>query len=358
MAKTASKPIYTANEIEGLADYVAGEIQDTNTTYKLEQDTQDTHKLILYAKETGSQTWSQISVITTADTIYDDTELSNAIETLQGLVGSAGVASQITSALAALDKADTAVSGQFVTSVSQADGAVSVTRSALQTSDIPALGIDKITGLQTALDAKATTTALNSTDSKLSTLIGNDGNKSVRTIANEELAAQLIVENASESLDTLQEIAAWIQSHPGDAAAMHSAITALQAQLNGISAGNGTVKKFVEDSIAALSIGDYAKSADLLAAIAALDVVDTAVAGQVVSAVSETDGKISVTRRALTETDIPILAVSKVSGLQTALDSKVNQTSLAAVATSGKIEDLQQDAYVVLNCGSSSVNIE
>lgn len=63
---------------------------------------------------------------------------------------------------------------------------------------------------------------------KVTTLIGSDAAKSVRTIANEELAAQLIPSTAKESLDTLQEIAAWIQSHPDDASAMNTAITNLQ----------------------------------------------------------------------------------------------------------------------------------
>lgn len=57
-------------------------------------------------------------------------------------------------------------------------------------------------------------------------------------------------------------------------------------------------------------------------AIAALDVSDSEVATQVVTAVSETDGKISVTRRALTEDDIPEIAQSKVTGLTTALAGK------------------------------------
>ena len=63
---------------------------------------------------------------------------------------------------------------------------------------------------------------------KVTTLIGSDAAKSVRTIANEELAAQLIPQSAKEALDTLQEIAAWIQSHPDDASAMNTAITNLQ----------------------------------------------------------------------------------------------------------------------------------
>lgn len=57
--------------------------------------------------------------------------------------------------------------------------------------------------------------------------------------------------------------------------------------------------------------------------IGTLDKADTEVDGQVVSAVSETNGIITVSRRALVETDIPTLAISKVTGLQGALDKKV-----------------------------------
>ena len=109
------------------------------------------------------------------------------------------------------------------------------------------------------------------------TLIGTDTGKSARTIANEELAKQLIPENANESLDTLAEIAAWIQAHPGDASAMNAAITKLQAILAGIG-GDGekaTVVTYVTDAIAALSIGDYAKAADLTALAARITTLET-----------------------------------------------------------------------------------
>lgn len=66
---------------------------------------------------------------------------------------------------------------------------------------------------------------------KVATLIGEDANKSVRTIAAEELAAQLIPADAKESLDTLQEIAAWIQSHPDDAATMSADIQTLKDEV-------------------------------------------------------------------------------------------------------------------------------
>ena len=83
--------------------------------------------------------------------------------------------------------------------------------------------ITYVKGVKSTLD-----TNLSGVSGKVTTLIGSDDAKSVRTIANEELAAQLIPATAKESLDTLQEIAAWIQGHPDDAAAMNTAITNLQ----------------------------------------------------------------------------------------------------------------------------------
>lgn len=105
------------------------------------------------------------------------------------------------------------------------------------------------------LDAALTAVlAAKAAKADVDTLIGTDTGKSVRTIANEELAAQLIPEGAQESLDTLTEIAQWIQDHPDDAAAMNTAI----AKLNGIVAGVGgedddyaTVMAAIEGKIAA-----------------------------------------------------------------------------------------------------------
>lgn len=101
-------------------------------------------------------------------------------------------------------------------------------------------------------------------NTKVDALIGTDTGKTVRAIANEELAAQLIGENAAEALDSLQEIAAWIQAHPGDAATMNAAIEALQAKVD---TGEQTVSAYVTAAINALKIGDYATVEALNAAI-------------------------------------------------------------------------------------------
>ena len=278
-----------------------------------------------------------------------NTAMNTRVAALETAVGDGGsVASQITAEIAKLDKADTAVAGKYVSAVSETDGVITVTRA-----DLPDYSktyaplshthaIADVTGLQAALNAKAAASDVTTLSGKVTTLIGDDANKSVRKIANEELAAQLIPDNAKDSLDTLQEIAAWIQSHPDDASAMSGRITALKELV-----GEDSVSSQINAAITALKIGDYAKAADLTAAvtrittaegkitavetkaannataittlngtgagsvaktvsdaIGALDVTDTAVANQFVTAVSETDGKIAVTRSAITTDNI------------------------------------------------------
>lgn len=108
------------------------------------------------------------------------------------------------------------------------------------------------------------------------TLVGNDTGKSVRQIASAELAAQLVPANAQESLNTLTEIAAWIQSHPGDASAMNAAIAALE---NKVDTGDQSVNAFVEAAIAALNIGSYALASELTALAGRVQTVETNTSG-------------------------------------------------------------------------------
>lgn len=130
-----------------------------------------------------------------------------------------------------------------------------------------------------AADKTALQNNITGISDKVTTLIDKDAGKSVRTIANEELVKQLIPENASESLDTLQEIAAWIQQHPNDVTAINKNITDLQAIVNGIG-GTGekaTVVAYVDDKIAALNIGDYAKTTELNAVAGRVTAAETAI---------------------------------------------------------------------------------
>lgn len=206
-----------------------------------------------------------------------DAAMDARVDALEAAVGEGGsVAAQITAEIQKLDKEDTAVAGQYVSAVSEADGVITVTRAALPdytetyAAKVHTHAIADVTGLQDALDGKADdadVTALDgrmtTAEGKLTTLIGSDAGKSVRAIANEELAAQLIPADAKESLNTLQEIATWIQDHPDDAAAMNAAIEALETKV-----GDTKVSDQITAAIDALKIGDYAKAADLTAAVA------------------------------------------------------------------------------------------
>ena len=169
------------------------------------------------------------------------------ISNLSTLVGEKSVSSQIDSKINALDATvETAAIPEnqdgIHVKITEVDGKLTAVEAEIEVSN-------EINAAKAALEAKIGTVAEGKTlagliadnataiedhktaiDSKVTTLIGSDINKSVRTIANEELAAQLIPSNATESLDTLQEIAAWIQNHPGDASAMNSAIEALKTK--------------------------------------------------------------------------------------------------------------------------------
>lgn len=111
---------------------------------------------------------------------------------------------------------------------------------------------DLATALQTLINSKASGSDLTTLSGQVSTLIGSDTGKSARTIANEELAAQLIPASADEALDTLQEIAAWIQNHPDDAAAMAADITALETLTAGFAEGT-TIKDYVDTQVGGVS---------------------------------------------------------------------------------------------------------
>ena len=130
---------------------------------------------------------------------------------------------------------------------------------------------------------------------KVTTLVGEDADKSVRTIANEELAKQLIAEGAKESLDTLGEIAAWIQAHPEDASAMNKAIEDLEALVGTLPEGvtSTTIVGYVQEVVAAEKARAEEAEGDLAERIEALegavgsdgsvqDAIDAAIAQEVI----------------------------------------------------------------------------
>lgn len=211
---------------------------------------------------------------------------------------------------------------------------------------------DNITALTGRADA---------VEGKVSTLVGEDAGKSARTIANEELTKQLIPEGAKESLDTLQEIAAWIQNHPDDASAMNAAIAALKTKVGDIPEGATAttvvayIKELVDaEKVRATGVEDGIKK-DVSALKTAIgeggsvaDQISTAVAAEAAlrdAADKALDGKVS-TAQAAAET-----AQNDVDGLKT---SKADQTALNAVAgrvttVEGKVKTLESASHTHAN---------
>lgn len=89
-------------------------------------------------------------------------KVSTASEAAKGLAEASDVKSYVADEIEKVTKVETlnvsdkAWDGQFVTAVSQTNGIITVSRAALAASDIPKIEIAKVTGLQAALDGKAT----------------------------------------------------------------------------------------------------------------------------------------------------------------------------------------------------------
>ena len=201
--------------------------------------------------------------------------------------------------------------------------------------------IDNLIGQIKSTFVKQTT--FNALNTKVTTLIGEDTNKSVRTIANEELAAQLIPSNADEALDTLQEIASWIQAHPGDAATMNAAITALQ-------------NKTLLGKTRVAATGTYVAGTDYYASATSTTPVDTSEFVEGTTDVSSyfVDGPEYANVKAYVESVVGTSggnlqnAINAVSGRVTAIEN-IAPTKTEASNTNGniKIDDVETTVYTL-----------
>ena len=229
-AKAATKPTYQASEITGLEDFIAGEIQDTNTKYQIVQNGNMGFKL--QSQEKGAGDWTDVNTITltaptytldegstngtvafngedvpvhglgsaayTESNAYDAAGAAAGVQTtLTGTASDASTANTIYGAkkyadekataaqtaaeghaddlIAALDSdGQTAGTGEVISVVTQADGVITVQKKTLAEADIPALTTAKITGLDTALAGKQDTlvfnTAYNASSNKAATM--------------------------------------------------------------------------------------------------------------------------------------------------------------------------------------------
>lgn len=190
---------------------------------------------------------------------------------------------------------------------------------------------DLAAALKALIDGKAE-------GSVVATLVGEDTGKSVRAISAEEVAKT--VAGADASYDTLKEIADWILNDTTGAAKMANDVARLDAILAGIG-GEGeqaTVVAHVQAMIDALGIGDYAKTADVNAALA--DKVDK-VDGSRLMTNAEGTKLAGIAEGA----QVNVIEKIKVNGVeQTVTDKAVDIT-----VPTGKLADLDEVAEENLN---------
>ena len=340
---------------EKIADVVAGSIEGLGNLASKDEVAESDLEATLAAKINGKADVGTDDDEATADTVkgakkYAEAE-ADAAETAakayaDGLVG-------------ALDVADSAVATQLVSAVSEEDGKITVTRRALVAEDIPEIAQSKVTGLTNALDGKQDSlvfnTAYDGSTNKVATM--TDVTNAVAGLSG---AMHYIGESTTDPA-TEVTVSGVDEFAKGDVVTynakeyVYDGATWRELGDESSFAVKGSIKDADIAADAAISqskiagletaLAGKATPADITTAIGNLDVAD--VAGQLVSAVVETDGKIAVSRRALVADDIPTLAIAKVEGLQDALDGKAVESDITDAIAALDVEDSAVDGQVV-----------
>lgn len=270
----AAVPAIPAENITGLADFISGEIQDTDTQYTLIKGDNDyTYKLMSKAKGAENFT-TEVATLTIPNPTSD-------INSLKALVGDVAVATQISNAIAALKLSETY----------EAKGAAAAVQTALLGDAAEAYNTlgkleDAVIAAKASADEKTTMAAVEA--------------KNYATKTEAQGYATAVVGEDTDGADK-------------------ATVKGAKAYAKGL---NDTTNTRVEALETAIGEGGSVSS-QIDAKIAALDVAEVAVGtGEIIEKISETDGKISVSKRALVAGDIPTIEQSQVNGLGTALAAK------------------------------------
>ena len=150
-AKAASKPEYAYTEITGLEAELArvSAAADTDTQYNLVATDAANYKFELRSKEKSAVEWTKVA----------DLDLSGIVSRVVALEGKfagmteATVVAHVAAEIAKLDAdGQTVGTGEIISSVSQADGVISVSKRALVKEDIPTIEQSQVNGLPKALE--------------------------------------------------------------------------------------------------------------------------------------------------------------------------------------------------------------
>ena len=273
-AKQANKPSYSANEIEGMEDYINKTITDTDTQYTLVKGAND-YEWKLMSRAKGEEAYTNlVATLTIPDKTAD-------ITALQGLVGDTKVSTQIANAIAALKLDETY----------EAKGAADTVKAALlgdAATNYNTLGKleDAVLAVKATAESKTTMAEVEAKNYATKSEAQGYANDVLGTAGDN--ADKNTVYGAKKYADTLNT-------------AMDGRVDALETAIG----AGGSVSTQIDEKIGLLDMDEVAVGA-----------------GAIIEKISQTDGKVTASKRKLAATDIPELAISKITDLQTTLDGK------------------------------------
>lgn len=394
-AKAATKPSYTAEEIEGLDAFIAGEIEDTDTQYRIVKVDDYNYKLQKKNKGEADTAFTDVTDGGIVIPKYDDSGVVADIADLKTLVGTTAVATQIANAIAALNLAETyeakgAATQALADAKAYADGKDEAIAAAKKAGDDAQTAADNAQSDVDALAAKVGTVAdgqtvmgiiqniqenayddtqvkadIQTNADEIAAIKGDYLKNADKTELTEAIATakqeaiEAVLDGVTDDFDTLKEVAAWIQSDTTASAELVTRVssieadylkgadkTSLQAEIDALEklvgtlpedAVSTTVVAYIREVVDALKIGDYAKVSDL-----------TALANRVAA----------LEDKAHTHENADILAgitAEKVASWDK-VSEKANDADLADIAKTGNVNDLIQTSgdYIIFNCGSAT----
>ena len=210
-AKAATKPTYSAGEITGLKDYIGQQIQDTNTQYRIVAVGDPAYSYKLQKKDIGDADYTDV-----AGSVISLTDVDARLDVLEAAIGENGaVATKIANAIGALDYTGKAVgAAKFVTNVTETNGIIEVTTGSIEVADVPELPQSKVTGLQTALAGKQDNVPFENTPSEsdkvatVQSIVGRIGALDHNSAEDAASATKVVAEvTQADGIVTVQKVA-------------------------------------------------------------------------------------------------------------------------------------------------------